>query len=178
MALQSRRQLLRAGGGILAASLGGCTIRHTGENGTGGTEPAGTLAPGQTYTIQLVNKISKSDLRPVSEIAADAPATVTVRAEANYESDDETLFEETADLQPSTSRTYADAFSTDPDGPEYVVAAKLTPFRETDQWKGYSHTSAHRFVPGEFQAPTDDTFRVVVRDGEPGLDFGPWIQVE
>jgi hypothetical protein len=201
----SRRTLLRTTGLALTAGLAGCELRHRSDdtsgdgsgdgaagdgpgddgsrsngNGASGDGAQSTVEPGSSYDIVVENRISEDDLAPVEELGSDTPATLTVDVDANYsDRDDQVLFEETLDLPPGDSRSFQDAFETDPDGPEYVVGAKLQPFRESDTGPGSSMslTAAHRFNPAGFQAPTSPTFYVFVMDGEEGDDFGPWILV-
>lgn len=149
-------------------------------DGTSGDGGQSTVEPGSSYDIVVENRISGDDLEPVEDLASDTPATLTVDVDANYsDRDDEVLFEETFDLAPEQTRTFEDAFETDPEGPEYVVGAELEPFREADTGptSKMSLTAAHRFNPAGFQAPKSATFYVLVMDGEEGEEFGPWILV-
>lgn len=187
----SRRTLLRTSGVLIAAGLAGCELRHRSEDGSGdgsgsgsgdgsGNDTTTTVPPDATYDLQVENRITAGDLDPVDELSTDTPATITVEVEENYmDRDDVILFEQTLDLAPEETRTYEEAFSTTADGPEHVIAAELEPFREADTGptSKMSLTSAARFEPAGFQAPTSTTFYVIVMDGEQGDDFGPWLQV-
>ena len=137
----------------------------------GGT-PEGVV----TYDVTLRNAITKSDLRPAADVAADAPAKLVVRTEVNYDDRDrEVIFERSVDLEPGDTRNIEGAFTTEETGVEHVVRAELTPFRdrENDRMVKMSHTAAERFTPGGFGGPKSDTFYVIPRDGERGDAFEP-----
>ncbi len=186
----SRRALLQTTGVALAAGLAGCELKRVDENesdsgaddssGGDGNTPT-TVPPDASYHLQVSNEITPADLEPVEDLATDTAATVHVDVDKNYmDRDDETVFERTLELAPEESRTFEDVFSTEADGPEHVVAAELEPFRdEDDRGPGgrMSLTSAERFEPGGFGAPTSRTFTVRVMDGEEGDEFGPWVLV-
>lgn len=190
----SRRTLLRATGIAVTTGMAGCQLKHrsddagsggggSGDGGgsNGGAQTATSVPPDASFDIVVRNDITAGDLKPVTDLAQDAKATITVDVERNYmDKDDEIIFEQTVELGPDSKRTFEDAFSTSKGGPQHVVGAKLEPFREEDQdaTSKMSITSASRFEPGGFQAPTSTTWYVSVQDGEPRDPFEPWIQVE
>lgn len=180
MVPRSRRALLRASGIALAAGLAGCQLRQRAGNESGGGDGDGTpttVAPGTTFDLVFENKITTKDLERASDLAADTPATVVLRIVENYEEREETIFERTVDLMAEKSQTIEDAFSTRADGPEYIVSAALESFVDPDsQSLPSTHTSAFRFTPGAFGAPTAPRFWVTVHEGEED-SFRPFITV-
>lgn len=184
---QSRRALLRASGIILASGLAGCEIRRRESGGTAeptdestpGSDGRETVSPGTTYRFFVENSIDPSHLEEAEGISPSASATVGLEAQRNPESGErEQLFAREVDLGTGRTRQFEDAFTTDPEGPEYVVRAQLQSFEEYRP-RHMSGTAAHRFVPGGFQAPTADVFRVTVAS-IPTADaaFTPAISME
>ena len=176
----SRRTLLEASGLALASGLAGCAIRRRGSRSTTTAGTATAVPADASYDLTVENRIKESDLEPVEALSTTTPVTITVDVQKNYDDrEDEIVFERTLELPPGESRFFEGAFSTEPDGPEYVVAGKFDPLLEREENVGakMSLTSAERFQPGGFGAPTRPEFFVVVMDGEEGKEFGAWILV-
>lgn len=184
---QSRRALLRAGGIVLAAGLAGCEIRRRDSSETAEPTAASTPAddgretvtPGTTYGFFVENRIDPSHLEEAEGISPSASAAVGLEVQRNPEAGErEQLFARKVDLGTGQTRRIEDAITTDPAGPEYVVRAQLQSFEEYRP-RHMSGTAAHRFVPGGFQAPTADVFRVTVAS-IPTADaaFTPAISME
>ncbi|MEF8855455.1 MAG: hypothetical protein V5A24_08200 [Haloarculaceae archaeon] len=177
----SRRSFLQASGLTLASGLAGCALRQRGSGTTSTASGTATpVPPDASYDLTIENGVAESDLEPVDGLSSTTPVSISVDVEKNYDDrEDEILFERSVELAPETNRTFGDAFSTDPDGPEYVVAAEFEPLQERDESGAgrMSLTSAARFEPGGFGAPTRPEFFVVVMDGEQGEKFEPYIVV-
>ena len=98
----NRRTLLRTAGATLAAGLAGCSLQRI------TTTPA---ASGRTYAFEVENEIEASALEAYPPIDGTPPAVITLIVEANRpDGTEETIFEETFDLQPASSRRFESAF--------------------------------------------------------------------
>lgn len=169
----------------LLTGLAGCSFGSS-SDGTSTTDA------GETYSIEVRNDITSADIEAMpylvdddrtpengsgvvtTHLSPDEPARIRVEAARSVMGqEDPVLFERDLELPPETSRTFEDAFTTEPGGDTYVLIATLERFLEYEG-AGPTYVRQYRFRPGEFNTPEDDTFLVRAYDEDPGstLDVG------
>jgi hypothetical protein len=142
------------------------------------TEGPPTVTPGTTYSFVVENRMGPGDLRPVPNLPAETPATITIDVDAKYDDGEGDVFERTIELPQGETRPVEDAFTTEPDGPSYTIRTKLAEF-EGDYMIVYDrHSAGHRFTPGGFGTPSTDRLEVVVTDVGSGSTFTPQVVLD
>jgi hypothetical protein len=186
MSLQlSRRSLLGVAGTTLATGLAGCEFRRSETDTptpaspptdqspsgtpTNGTEPGppdeqttATQPAGQTYGIEIRNRIAEADFENVPGLSGPEPAVIEVRVSNLNPDSEEAYFEEAVELDPGGAETFPDAFTVRPNGPTYAMSARFEPFVQGGLSSDRNRRASRTFIPGGDRMPQRDPISVNV----------------
>lgn len=176
----TRRTWLQAVGATTLGALAGCiksggpattTDDHTtppedsdGTQSNRGTTSAGTTVSGRTYDIRVQNALKPANVEGDHNYDSAVPAKFEITAYLNPDDGTDTVFfEKDPEIAPGSRQTYEDAFSTEPEGAEYVLKAKLTNLQKGALPSRLEFEKYYRFTPGGFQWPAGNVLSVTVQ---------------
>ena len=179
----TRRSYLHAIGATTLGGLAGCiksggpetttgsqsTPNQDNNDGTqtngGTTREQATTVTGRTYDITVQNALRPDEMKSDHNYDSLVPAKFEIAAYRNPdEGEDTILFEKNPEIPPDSTQTYEDAFSTEPDGTQYVLKATLTNLQKGAIPSRLDFEKYYRFTPGGFQWPSGDTLSVTVQN--------------
>jgi hypothetical protein len=159
MSSKRRRSFLRASGVAVVAGLSGCVF------GSSGSQT--TTSQGRSYDVRFTNDIKKEDLRGGHD--EETKATLSLEVDRVVDGENEVLFERSLELDLGKSKTFENAFSTDPEE-RYGVNARMTqPYISFG--RGDGERDGYTFETGGENAPSNGRVQVTLFNDRPDEPF-------